>query len=93
MAETLFLTATTKAARYAELLPQIEALAAPEPDLPLHRLNDAKADAAGRLYFGTMPMACDTPTGSLYRYDPDATLTRLDTGYSVANGPAISAVM
>ena len=65
-------------------------LAAPEPDLPLNRLNDAKADAAGRLYFGTMPMACDTPTGSLYRYDPDSTLTRLDSGYSVANGPAIS---
>lgn len=66
-------------------------IAAPKPDLPLHRLNDAKADAAGRLYFGTMPMACDTPTGSLYRYDPDGTLTRLDSGYSVANGPAISA--
>ena len=66
-------------------------IAAPEPELPLHRLNDAKADAAGRLYFGTMPMACDTPTGSLYRYGPDGKLTRLDSGYSVANGPAISA--
>ncbi len=66
-------------------------LTAPEPDLPRNRLNDAKADAAGRLYFGTMPMACDTPTGSLYRYDPDRRLTRLDSGYSVANGPAISA--
>ena len=66
-------------------------IAAPEPELPLHRLNDAKADAAGRLYFGTMPMACDTPTGSLYRYGPDGKLTRLDRGYSVANGPAISA--
>jgi sugar lactone lactonase YvrE len=69
----------------------VTVLAAPEPDLPQHRLNDAKADAAGRLYFGTMPMACDTPTGSLYRYDPDGRLTRLDSGYSVANGPAISA--
>ena len=66
-------------------------LVAPEPGLPLNRLNDAKADAAGRLYFGTMPMACDTPTGSLYRYDPDGTLTTLDSGYSVTNGPAISA--
>ena len=66
-------------------------LASVEPDLPLNRLNDAKADAAGRLYFGTMPLACDTPTGSLYRYDPDGSLTTLDSDYSVANGPAISA--
>jgi sugar lactone lactonase YvrE len=69
----------------------VKIIAAPEPDLPLHRLNDAKADAAGRVYFGTMPTACDTPTGSLYRFDPDGVLTRLDSGYSVTNGPAISA--
>lgn len=43
MAETLFLTADTKAARYAELLPQIEALTAPETDLTANLANVAAA--------------------------------------------------
>ncbi|RZK55481.1 MAG: GAF domain-containing protein [Hymenobacter sp.] len=43
MAENLSLTATAKAARYAELLPQIEALTAPEPDLTANLANVAAA--------------------------------------------------
>jgi len=43
MAETLALTAITKAARYAELLPQIEALTAGEPDLTANLANTAAA--------------------------------------------------
>ena len=43
MAENLFITATTKAARYAELLPQIEALTAAEPDLTANLANAAAA--------------------------------------------------
>lgn len=43
MAETLALTATTKAARYAELLPQIEALTTGEPDLTANLANTAAA--------------------------------------------------
>ena len=43
MAETLFLTATAKAARYAELLPQLAALTAPEPDLTANLANVAAA--------------------------------------------------
>jgi D-xylonolactonase len=69
---------------------KIVPLAAPEPKLPLNRLNDAKADARGRIFAGTMPMACDTPTGSLYRFDQDGSVTMLDTDYTVTNGPAIS---
>ncbi|MGI4864104.1 MAG: GAF domain-containing protein [Janthinobacterium lividum] len=49
MSETLFLTASTKAARYAELLPQIEALTTGEPDLTA---NLANAAAALRQAFG-----------------------------------------
>ena len=49
MAENLSLTATTKAARYAELLPQIEALTTGEPDLTA---NLANAAAALRQAFG-----------------------------------------
>jgi len=43
MAENLTLTATAKAARYAELLPQIEALTASEPDLTANLANTAAA--------------------------------------------------
>ena len=49
MAENLTLTASTKAARYAELLPQIEALTTGEPDLTA---NLANAAAALRQAFG-----------------------------------------
>jgi len=43
MAESLALTATTKAARYAELLPQIAALTTGEPDLTANLANTAAA--------------------------------------------------
>ena len=43
MAENLFLTASTKAARYAELLPQLEALTTGEPDLTANLANTAAA--------------------------------------------------
>lgn len=55
-----------------------------------NRMNDAKADANGRLWAGTMPVTCDRPTGSLYRVDRDGATDRMDNGYHVANGPAIS---
>jgi sugar lactone lactonase YvrE len=78
---------------FAELLldpVQVTPIVDPEPDLPDNRLNDAKADAHGRIWAGTMPIAVDRPSGSLYRFDLDHTVTRVDTGYTVANGPAIS---
>lgn len=65
-------------------------LADPEPDLPDNRLNDAKADARGRIFAGSMPVGADRPTGGFYRFDPDHSVHRLDDGYTVANGPAIS---
>ena len=65
-------------------------IADPEPQLPDNRLNDAKADRHGRIFAGSMPVGADRPTGSLYRLDPDHSVHRLDQGYTVANGPAIS---
>lgn len=62
----------------------------PEPDRPDNRLNDAKVDAAGRLWFGTKDDVADTPSGALYRLDTDGMLTRQDDGYVVTNGPAFS---
>lgn len=69
---------------------RVTPLVSPEPDLPGNRLNDAKADAHGRIWAGTMPLGCDRPTGSLYRLDHDFSLRTIDTGYTVTNGPAIS---
>jgi sugar lactone lactonase YvrE len=70
---------------------RISTIAAPEEDRPGNRVNDAKADAAGRIWGGTMPFGCDVPSGNFYRLDPDGTLTRVDSGYTIANGPAIPA--
>jgi xylono-1,5-lactonase len=62
----------------------------PEPLAQGLRLNDAKADAAGRVYFGTMDDAEKTPSGALHAIAPDGTISRHDDGYTVSNGPAIS---
>lgn len=61
------------------------------PDHPAgNRMNDAKADADGRIWAGTMPITADRPSGSLYRVDTDGQVTVADTPYTIANGPAIS---
>lgn len=54
-----------------------------------NRLNDGYVDATGRLWFGTMDNNHREPTGSLYRYDGQQ-LQRMDTGYVITNGPAMS---
>ena len=69
---------------------QIEPLADPEPERQANRLNDAKADSEGRIWAGSMPREADRPTGALYRLDPDRRVSRVDDGYIVANGPALS---
>ena len=63
-----------------------------EPDLPDNRMNDATADPTGRIWAGTMDKASSaaSSSGSLYRLDLDGVSTRVDTGYTVTNGPAIS---
>lgn len=62
----------------------------PEPDRIENRMNDAKADGAGRIWAGTMPFSCEGASGSFYRLDPDFGVTRVDGPYTIANGPAIS---
>jgi sugar lactone lactonase YvrE len=68
----------------------IEPLLAPEPARDGNRLNDAKADSTGRIWFGSMPFTCDRPSGSFYRLDGDGSVTQVDTPYTIANGPAIA---
>ncbi len=55
---------------------------------PENRVNDAKADPHGRIWLGTMPFDCGSPTGSVYLLD-HGTVTRVAQGYTIANGPAI----
>lgn len=69
----------------------IDRIAGLEPERSGNRVNDAKADAAGRVWMGTMPVTADQPTGAFYRIGTDGAATCVDEGYRIANGPAISA--
>lgn len=66
-------------------------IAETERDRPGHRLNDGKADALGRIWFGSMDDAELASTGRLYRLDPDGAVAVVDQGYGVPNGPACGA--
>lgn len=68
----------------------VEVIGQPEPDYPDNRFNDAKADSAGRIWAGTMDDAEREASGNLYRLDPDLDWQRVDKGYVVSNGPALS---
>lgn len=68
----------------------VEPIGNPEPELPGNRLNDGTCDEAGRFWVGSMDNAEREPTGSFYRLDPNLEWTRVDSGYVVSNGPAIS---
>ena len=52
----------------------------PEPDLPGNRMNDGKADAQGQIWCGTMDMAEESDSGSLYRLTPDLVWQQMDAG-------------
>jgi xylono-1,5-lactonase len=62
----------------------------PSDACPGNRLNDAKADARGRIWAGSMDDDEVTATGSLFRLTPDLNWETLDTGYRITNGPAFS---
>ena len=46
-------------------------LCQPEPERSDNRFNDARCDAAGRWWMGSMDFGCALPTGSLYRVGAD----------------------
>jgi sugar lactone lactonase YvrE len=68
----------------------LRTIAWPEPLAEGLRFNDAKADADGRVYCGTMDDAEAGPLGAFHAIAADGTVTHLDHGYTVSNGPAIS---
>lgn len=60
------------------------------PALPeCARLNDAKVDKLGRLWFGTMDKQVNRPVGQLFCLDKGV-LTEVDQDYWVTNGPAFN---
>ncbi|NRR28913.1 SMP-30/gluconolactonase/LRE family protein, partial [Oxalobacteraceae bacterium] len=55
------------------------------------RLNDAKADAAGRIWAGSMHNTdYSQAAGRLFRLDHDLSLQLMEQGYHICNGPAFS---
>ena len=63
-------------------------IADPEADKPHTRFNDGKIDCQGRFWAGTMcgeKPEC-SGEGSLYRLDPDGTITTMESGLTVSNG-------
>lgn len=68
----------------------ISPLHAPDPERRTNRLNDAKADRFGRVWFGSMDDEEQIVSGALYRFDPDLSCRRMDDGYAIANGPTFS---
>jgi D-xylonolactonase len=67
-----------------------EPIAMPEADMPENRFNDGKVDENGRYWAGSMDDGEKLATGSLYRLDGDLVLHKMDTNYSITNGPTFS---
>jgi len=61
-----------------------------EPDRPANWINDGKVDRRGRFFAGTMDSQEAGPNGALYRLDPDFSVTKVDSGIIVSNGPCWS---
>jgi sugar lactone lactonase YvrE len=69
---------------------RFELVGRPEESLPNNRFNDGKVDRRGRFWAGTMDDSEREPSGSLYCVDHDLSVTAVDSGYQVSNGPAFS---
>lgn len=69
---------------------RLSRIADPEPHLPDNRFNDGRCDRRGRFLAGTMSDVRRDPAGSLYRFDPDGTCTRLLGDIIVPNSLAFS---
>jgi sugar lactone lactonase YvrE len=57
-----------------------------EADRPDNRMNDGYVDARGRFWAGTMNMRNAPNEGTLYRLDPDGSVSPALTGISISNG-------
>ena len=64
----------------------IEIVHAFHHDRPDMRMNDGKADPAGRVWAGTCNIGCDEPVGTLYRLGTDGSADARMTGLTIPNG-------
>lgn len=70
---------------------RIEAIGSPHAGQPAVRLNDAKADAQGRIWAGSMNNDDHVSTdGRLARLDADGSIHVVERGLHICNGPAIT---
>lgn len=79
---------------------EVTPIANPLGDKPDYRFNDGKVDRAGRFFAGSMgydfdPLSVDilrkpAGNGSLYRLDPDLSVSEIDTGMICSNAPCWS---
>lgn len=58
---------------------------------PRHRMNDGRTDSLGRFWVGSLNGAKDVEDATLYRLDPDGTLSPIESGMTTCNGAAFSA--
>jgi sugar lactone lactonase YvrE len=84
--EGLVLAVRDGFAIFDEATAKLEIVAPVEADVPTNRMNDGKADPAGRFVAGTMAFDQAPGSGSLYRLDPDLAVTRLFGGVTISNG-------
>lgn len=70
---------------FVDLDGNVDIIARPEANVPTNRFNDGACDARGRFWAGTMDDEEKSPTGHLYRLDPDRTVTRFDAGFVITN--------
>lgn len=67
-----------------------EAIVAVDGEPSENRLNDCRCDPAGRLWAGTMSKPRHPGAASLYRLDPDLSLTAVLTDTTLSNGIGFS---
>jgi len=58
----------------------------PEKDKPWNRYNDGKCDRRGRFWVGSMDNAEQKTSGTLYRIDPDHSVTAVKSPVGISNG-------
>lgn len=58
---------------------------------PTSRMNDGACDPRGRFWAGSMAYDQTPGAGSLYRVDPNGTVTRVFDDFTITNGPAFTA--
>jgi L-arabinonolactonase len=69
---------------------QLDLISLVDADQPRTRLNDGKTDRRGRFFAGGMDDKEELAVCSLWRLDPDLSITKVDSGIICSNGPCWS---